>query len=425
MSVQILPGTQVEVVASDRAAELSVTGVVAMPLALDWGDKLTIINQGDSTKVSLGYDIADEKLKCVNEVMNGAGKLYLYRTNNSGVKASGTLATGITTTAKYSGVRGNDISVVIAASGANWKITTMLGTTEMDSQIVSDASKFVANDFIGITGTGTLTAATVKLTGGTNVDDTGAMDAFKAEMEKHEFNVLTYTGTDSAVVSDLISWTDKQRQKNNRIQFVEQPVASDDPAVYHSTSPGTTENYSLTAAEACATVAGILAKQGVAGSLTHYNSITGWTDAEHLTYEQQEARTQVGELLMIMLYGVPTVLYDINSLVTFTDTQPKDFHKGLIMRTLDKYAVDMQKLLDTKCIGKIRRSVNGKSQIKAMAAKMTTDSYLKPGYIENFTADDITIANGSDTDDIAVDAWIQVVDTVDKIHLRVISQAAA
>lgn len=424
MSVQILPGTKVTVIAGDRAAELSVTGIVAMPLSLDWGDMLTTINQDDSTKVSLGYDISNEKLKCVNEVMNGAETLYLYRTNNSGVKASGTLAAGITATAKYAGVRGNDISVVVTASGSNWKITTLLDTAEMDSQIVSGPDKFEANDFIGIAGTGTLAAVTVKLAGGTNVDDTGAVDAFLTEMEKHEFNVLAYTGTDATTAASLISWADEQRSRNNRVQLVEQPVAADNSAVYHSTSPGTTENYSLTAAEACATIAGLLAKVGVVGSLTHFNSITGWTDAEHLTQEEMETRVQNGELLIVMIYGVPTVLYDINSLVTFTDAQPEDFHKGLIMRTLDKYAVDLQKLLDKKCIGKIRNSVDGRAQIKAMIVSMTVENYLNNGYIEGFTADDVSVSKGTESDSVTAQSGIQPVDTVDKIQITVTSLAS-
>jgi hypothetical protein len=420
--IQILPGTQVSVSAGERSAELSVTGTVAMPLALSWGDTLTVINQGDSTKAALGYEMVSEKLKCVNEVMNGAEKLYLYRLNNSGAKASGTLADGITATAKYPGTRGNDISVVVTASGSNWEITTMLGTAEMDAQTVAAATDFKENDFISIAGTGTLEAITAELTGGTDGDiDTGAWDKFKAEMETHEFNVLAYTGTDEAVANGLITWVNEQRGKDNMIQLVQSIAAADNPAVYHSTSPGTAESYSLTAAEACATIAGLIAKQGITGSLTHYGSITGWTDAEHLTREQQQVRVGNGEILVVMLYGTPTVLYDINSLTTYTDAQPKDFHKGLIVRTLDKYAQDLKKLLDKKCIGKIRNSVNGRAQIKGMVVKMTTENYLNTGYIENFTADDVTISKGDESDTITADTSIQVVDTADKINIEVVS----
>lgn len=425
MSIQILPGTHVDIVAGERPAELSVTGVVAMPLSLGWGDKVTIIRKGDSTKVSLGYDISDVKLKCVNETMNGAEELILYRLNNSGVKAAGTLATDITVTAKYPGIRGNDISVIVAAAGTDWAVRTLLGTTEMDVQTVAAAADLKANDFVNFTGAGTLAAATIHLTGGADGDiDAGAWDDFKAEMEKHEFNVLAYTGTDVAAANDLIAWVNEQRQKNVMIQMVQSVSVSDNPAIYHSTSPGTTENYTLTPAEACATAAGLIAKVGITGSLTHYDGITGWTDAEHLTHEQMEARVLAGEMLIVMLYGVPTILYDINSLTMFTDAQPKDWRKWLVMRTLDKYAQDLQKLLDTKCIGKIRNSTEGRQQIKAMVAGMTTENYLNLGYIEGFTADDVTIVPGAESDVITAQVGVRVVDTVDKIRVTVTSLAA-
>ena len=79
MITSILPGTTVELKAGDRDAELSVTGVVAMALPLDWGDKVTVINKGDSTLYSLGYKNSDVALKLVREVMNGAERLILYR----------------------------------------------------------------------------------------------------------------------------------------------------------------------------------------------------------------------------------------------------------------------------------------------------------------------------------------------------------
>jgi hypothetical protein len=138
-----------------------------------------------------------------------------------------------------------------------------------------------------------------------------------------------------------------------------------------------------------------------------------------LTYDQQVSRTQAGEILFVMLYGVPSVLYDINSLTTYTDEQPKDFHKGLVMRTYDKYTTDLKKLLDSKAIGKIRNSVDGRAQIKAMINDMTVTNYLNNSYIEGFTADDITVSAGAEVDSVTATVNLKVVDTVDKIAVTV------
>lgn len=419
---QILPGTYVDVVAGERAADTAVTGVVSMPYEMDWGDKITIINKGDSTAVSLGYEISNAKVKCVNEVMNYATKLILYRSNiTSGVKATGTLATGITATAKYVGLRGNDISVTVAASGSNWLIKTYLAGVEKDSQIVASSAAFVANDWIVISGSGTLAAATVALSGGSNGSiQTATVDDYIAEMQKYEFNVIAYLGESTSSRTKLQAFANDQRSKDNMIQMVMSGVAADNIAIYNSVSSGVTANYTLTALEACSTLAGIVAMRGVTGSLTHYSNVIGWTEVgTNLTYEQQQAAVTAGQLVVVMLYGVPTVLYDINSRTTFTDTTPKDFRKGLVIRTLDKYAIDLKKLLDTKAIGKIRRSTDGKNLVKGMVADMTATNYLAPGYIDGFTADDVTVSDGTDRDEINVTVGVQVNDTIDKIYVTV------
>ena len=79
----ILPGTYVEVRAGETQSLQSTTGVVMMPLALDWGDKVTAIKKGDDTLYTLGYKIYDLKMKLVNEVMNYADQLIIYRRSES------------------------------------------------------------------------------------------------------------------------------------------------------------------------------------------------------------------------------------------------------------------------------------------------------------------------------------------------------
>ncbi|QAT48588.1 phage tail protein [Caproiciproducens sp. NJN-50] len=424
--IQILPGTNVTVQAGERAAELVATGIVAMPFALNWGDTVTEINASDDTLYSLGYkrsDYTGAGMKLVAEVLHSADKLILYRSNtDGGVKATGTVVTGITATAKYVGTLGNDITVTVTASGESWVIKTLVGTTEIDSQIVTDESEFVANDFISVSGTGTLAAASVKLTGGTNgTPRSTEADLWLAEMEKYTFNVIAYCGSTAATITALRAFVADQRAKNNMIQAVMSGVAADNVAIYNNTVGGGPDDYDLSALEACSTIAGLVAEVGITGSLTHHQ-ISWWTKVSpSLTHTQQETAVQSGQLIVALIYGVPTVVYDINSLVTYTDEAPKDFHKGLIMRTLDNYAMNLQKLLDTKCIGKIRNSVEGRAQIKAKVVKLTTENYLNPGYLEDFTADDVTINAGTDSDSVVATANIKVADTVDKIQITVIA----
>ena len=216
----ILPGTYVEVRAGETQSLQSTTGVVMMPLALDWGDKVTAIKKGDDTLYTLGYKIYDTKMKLVNEVMNYADQLIIYRLND-GVKATETLASGITATALYGGTRGNDLSVTVEDNTGSFTIKTFLGTLEVDSQVVTSVDGFRPNLFLDITGTGTLAAKTVKLTGGTSTEaNAEAFSGFFQEAPKHSYNVLCYTGTDAETTQSIIGFVKEQRQNGDMIQAV-------------------------------------------------------------------------------------------------------------------------------------------------------------------------------------------------------------
>lgn len=422
MITSILPGTSVEVSAGSRDTSLGVVGVVTMPFALSWGDKVTTIRKGSDTLTPLGYKLSDPKMKLVNEVMNYANELILYRLN-SGTKATATISSsGLTVTAKYGGARGNDITVTIEPSGSNFIVKTYLGTLEVDSQIVASPAGFVPNDFITLGGTGSFESGieTGKLAGGTDgSQDTGAINAYITEIEKHDWNVMAYTGSDVTEQAPIVSFINEMQLRSKNVFAVMSGNAADNKYVYNSTIGGVTDNYTLTPAEACATMAGIISKQGITGGCTYFDVI-GWNDVDtRLTKLQMEIRTQNGEILFVYLYGGVKVLYDINSLTTFTTENPEDFRKGLVIRTLSGYAAELQKLLDTRCIGKIRNSKDGRSQIKGMIATMTTADYLNKGYIENFTADDVTVAEGTSRDSVVATVGIRAVDTVDKIYVSV------
>lgn len=417
----ILPGVYVDVVAGEREKPFGTVGVVAIPLELNWGDTVITLSKGENPFVKLGYYMNNTAIKLIKEVMNYANKLIIYRLN-AGVKAKATLSTGVTAEAIYGGTRGNDINVTVKAVDANFVVKTFVDTVEVDSQIIKAVADFKANQFIAITGSGTLVDASVKLSSGANgTVASDAYDKYLTEIEKHEYNIMAYTGTDTAIQNKIVSFVNRMRDENNvMMQAVMCGSGFDNKAIINNTIGGKTPTYNLTATEACATMAGIQAKCGIDASATYFDKVVGWTDvSERLTQIQMETKTQKGEILFVLRYGKVMVLYDINSLVTYTDLDPKDFSKNLIVRTLDQYAKELQYLLDTKAIGKIRNSVDGRNQIKGLIATMTVEHYLNKGYVEGFTADDITVNQGTDRDSVVATVGIKVVDTVDKIYITV------
>ena len=116
------------------------------------------------------------------------------------------------------------------------------------------------------------------------------------------------------------------------------------------------------------------------------------------------------------------MLYDINSLTAYTEQNPEAFRKNLVVRTIDKYAMELQVLLDTKVIGKIRNSIDGRNQIKGLIADMTIKNYGDTGAVESFSADDISVSPGTAKDSVIVTVGLLVTDTTDKIYITVTAQ---
>lgn len=117
---KVLPGTYINFSSVAKAsATLSDRGYAAMPLMLDWGPDSTVftVTSGDFQKNSLkifGHAYTDDALLPLRELFQYTQTLYAYRLNGGGAKAACTYCT-----AKYSGIAGNKLYVVIAANADN------------------------------------------------------------------------------------------------------------------------------------------------------------------------------------------------------------------------------------------------------------------------------------------------------------------
>lgn len=179
-----LPGAYINFVSASNAnAGLSDRGIVTMPLELDWGvqNEVFEVSNEDFRKNSqkiFGYPYDHEKMKGLRDLFLNARTLYAYRLNSGGEKARNLYAA-----ARYAGIRGNDLKIVIQTNtddSSLFDVTTLLLTTEVDSQTVSEAAELVDNDYVLFEKTAELTVtASSPLSGGENgsVDGT-AYQAF-------------------------------------------------------------------------------------------------------------------------------------------------------------------------------------------------------------------------------------------------------
>ena len=116
---KVLPGVYINTKsAGNVSAAIGSRGIVAICEGLDWGATGVIksITPGESLYPYIGYDITNEKALFLREMMKGTDvsdgpvEILLYRpTGTNGARATASIGTDLTVTAKYPGIRGNDI----------------------------------------------------------------------------------------------------------------------------------------------------------------------------------------------------------------------------------------------------------------------------------------------------------------------------
>ena len=113
-----------------------------------------------------------------------------------------------------------------------------------------------------------------------------------------------------------------------------------------------------------------------------------------------------------------TVVYDINSLTTVTAEKGKMFTKNRVIRTIDNIANDIATIFESNYVGKVNNNADGRSLLKAALVDYFV-TLQNMGAVQNFETDDITVKAGNDSDAVVVDAFVQPVDSVEKIYITV------
>lgn len=425
---KVRPGVYVNTVSEPKAlGTIGERGVVALALSLPWGPEKQVITveAGADTTDVLGFDINDPALLLVRESLKRAKTLLLYRLN-SGDKATAT-AGDLTATAKYSGTRGNAISVVVQANiddPDKFDVKTLVSGVVVDSQTVTAISELAANGWVTWSGTGDLTAtAGVNLTGGTDGAVTNAdHTAFLTALELLDFNTVGLTVDDATLKPLYTAFV--RRLRDNEGKKVQAVVANYPAADYEGVisvkngvvlSDGTT----LTAAQAVAWVAGATAGSTVSQALTYVAYDDAVDVSPRYTNSQIEAALLSGEFVFTPSNGRAIVEQDINTLHSFTPEKGKQFRKNRVLRVLDGIANDLKRIFESFYLGKVDNNADGRNLLKSEAiAYMNTLQAINA--IQNFDAQsDVTIVAGNESDAVYAEIGAQPVDSIEKTYLKV------
>lgn len=315
------------------------------------------------------------------------------------------------------GDRGTVVLLQEMSVGAAGEIYKVTATEDNYPEGVAAADKLLVNEALK----GAKTVLIYNLGAEHDVEDiTSAL----SDLRTIQFNVLAYpydgVGFDTNKLT-ISNWIESMRDdEGKKIQGVLANYVADSEAVINVTqgvklSDGTT----LTASQAVAWVAGITAGANINKSNTGRKYVGVVDIVPRMTKSEMEVAISAGKFIFkVDSAQNVTAVYDINSLTTETVDKGKVFKKNRVIRILDGINNDIVEIFESNYIGKINNNVDGRSLLRATLIEYFNE-LQRLNAIQNFTAEDITVSAGVDSDAVIIDCYIQPVDSVEKIYITV------
>lgn len=419
---KVLPGAYINFISASKAsATLSDRGYAAMALELDWGVENTIfeVTNGDLQKNSMklfGYDYTAPQLKGLRDLFLNLKTLYIYRLTSGGVKATNTYAT-----AKYCGTRGNDLKVVISNNveeEEKFDVSLYIDdTTLLDKQTVSQMSELVDNDYVTWKSGASLSeTAGEPLSTGTNGTVNGlAHQTFLDKAESYYFNILGCVSTEDEIKSLYVAYTKRLRDEvGAKFQLVVHNKDADYEGVINvindvEESPVSSLVYWVTGAEAsCAVNASLLNKK--------YDG--EFTVKADYTQSQLEGFINAGKFTFHNVGNDVRVLSDINTLLTTSDVKGDVFKENQTIRVCDQIANDIANIFNTRYLGVVPNDANGRISLWNDIVKHH-QQLQDIRAIENFTSEDVTVAQGDTKKAVVVYDKVTVVNAMAQLYMTV------
>ncbi|MCE4885737.1 phage tail sheath family protein [Clostridioides difficile] len=421
---KILPGSYINFISAKRAtSSLSDRGIVAIPLELDWGidEDVFQVTSDDFEKYSVkyfGYDYTHEKLKGLRDLFKNIRLGYFYKLNK-GVKASCTIAI-----AKYSGIRGNDLKIIVTTNiddNAKFDVVTLLDNKKVDIQVAKVITDLQDNDYITWKKDATLEAtAGLTFTNGTNGEAvTGAeYQAFLDKIESYSFNALGCLATTTEIKSLFVEFTKRMRDKvGAKFQTVLYKKSDADYEGVVSVE-NKIKDKDLVESSLIYWATGAIAGCDINKSNTNKKYDGEFDVGVNYTQIQLEEALKSGKFIFHKVGDEVHVLEDINTFVSFTDDKNDDFSSNQSVRVLDQIANDIATLFNTKYLGEVPNDKSGRISFWNDVVKHH-EQLQNMRAIEDFKADDVSVEPGSDKKTVVVSDAVKVISAMSKLYMTV------
>lgn len=416
-------------------------GIVTMAAPIGWGpeDELIKVTVADlySNKLEkiLGFNVYNASAKLFKAALENAHTLLVYRADKGGTKASVQIDVAsnkkLKVTAKYAGTTGNNISISIKeAFAGGYSVNTFLGSTQKDSQIVTDIKDLVANDFVTFEGEGVIaqTAVNTLLTGGTNGTPTNQMyTEYLAKLKTTQFDTLAAfkIGDTELFNGGTIKEFIQEMRETRGIKcqaVINNYVAANYEGVISTYNQGVkyADGTELTAEEFVVWMAGATAGADVTESNTYKVIANAVEVTGNVLEDDIESLITSGYVIISKRRdGAIVVEKDINTLVNLRDDVTDAFKENKVIRLLDAVANHIALDFEQNYAGKVVQDANGRALFKASIISYLTE-LQNSGAIINFNSStDVSVEAGEQVDAYYSEIYIQPTYSVDKLYMIV------
>lgn len=425
---KILPGSYINFVSVGKAsADLSERGVAAMPLTLSWGPEETVFTVTNNEFLKncreiFGYGYSAPEMQGLRELFLNARAGVFYRLGTGGVKAGNTLCT-----AKYPGVCGNKITIVVEenmdSSDENplFDVKTLIDGVSVDMQKgVSSGGALLSNDFVDWKGDSLFVTSGMPLAGG--VDGVVTEDdyaRFLDRMENYAFHTLGLPSTDPAICAMFKAFTKRMRDEvGAKFQTVlycchdsdyEGIISVENTLEKGGPDDGAALVYWVTGAQAGCPVNRTLTARKYNGEL----SISA-----DMTQVQLENALKKGAFVFQRTGESIRVLKDNNTYVSFNTDKNADFADNQVIRVLDQIGNDIAVLFNERYLGKVPNDEAGRTGLwNDIVTHHRQLETLRA--IENFDSEDILVEQGKNKQSVTVSDRITPVCAMTQLYMTV------
>lgn len=433
---KVLPGSYINFVSAARASvTLADRGVVALPIALNWGKvgEVYTITSEDFEKNSMslfGYAYTAPQVKPFRELFKHAQKVHVYNLNDGeGTQASLIGSNGTFAVAKYAGVAGNQLKLVVQQNvddTTKYDVSLYMGNTLVDKQTGKTTDDLKDNDYV-TWGAGNDLSAFV--TTGINFENgengaksntsyQNALDAFEA----YNFNVLCCDSTDKTVVDLFVAFTKRMRDKVGvKFQLVEGVGSGANyEGVISVVTNGTQIIY---------WAAGALAGCAVNQSCTNMSYNGELTDRFDYTQTELEQFIGEGKFAFHMVENEVRVLMDINSFISSTTSdgvvttdgggKNELFSSNQVIRVIDQCGNDTARIFNTKYLGKVQNDKSGRVSLWSdiVTHRRKLESIRA---IENYNSDDLVVSQGEKKNSVAISEVLTPTVAMEKLYMTTV-----